>query len=106
MLAQGERHLGHRRARPPPGEADLRVAVLLRGGIPVGGHEPGGRVQILLREGLRTARGSIFPWAPPFLRARGNSSQAELDRADRDLYPPVRGCDTSGVSTSNTINVP
>ena len=48
VLAPGERHPGPRRVRPPPAEAGLQVAVLLQGGIPVGGHDRDSRVQVLL----------------------------------------------------------
>ena len=65
--------------------------MLLWGGVPVGGHEPDGRVQVLLGEGLRAARGGIFPRAPSLLWAGGNSSQAQLNCPDCHLHPPLQG---------------
>ena len=72
--AAGDRHLGHGGARCPLGEADLRVEVLLRGGVLDGGHDRDNRVLVLLREGLRAARGGLLPRAPSLQRAGSNTS--------------------------------
>ena len=46
--AAGEQHTGQGGAWRPPKEADLQVAVLFRGGVPIGGHDRDGSVQVLL----------------------------------------------------------
>ena len=53
-----ERHLGHVGAGRPPGEVDLRVVVLLRGGIPIRGHEPDSHVHY--EKGFALPAGAFF----------------------------------------------
>ena len=63
---------GHPRsggAWPPPREGDLGVELLLRGGHLNGGPHGDGGLPVLLREGLRLARGGLLPQAYFLLQA-------------------------------------
>ena len=60
VYAAGVQHLGLGGVWHPPREADLRVEMLPRGGVPDGGLDGDHRVLILLREGVRATCGAFF----------------------------------------------
>lgn len=77
---------GYGGAWHPPGEGDLRVEVLLQGGIPHRGSDRDGGHSVLLREGLRLAYEGLLSLASSLLRLKGNPPQAKLNRADQNFY--------------------